>query len=791
MYYRRFGLYFILVIFFGACAQVSTISQKKSESMISVIPKPNFLQQLDDSFLLTDKTAIVYNDLSLQPIAEYIAGWIQKRTGFRLSVLTEDLDFKPENAIILALDSTAMANTNEGYRLEINPETIKITAQNNQAIFYGFQTLRQILPFEYKTNSADHSPLWNIPCLVIEDSPRYAWRGMMLDVSRHFFPKAFILEFIDYLAMYKLNTFHWHLVDDQGWRIEIKKYPRLTEIGAWRVDREDRHWNDRPAQEPGEKATYGGYYTQQDIKEIVAYAQSRYVTIVPEIEMPGHTVAALSAYPQYSCSGGPFTVLPGGYWPISDIYCAGNDSTYLFLEDILTEVMELFPGEYIHIGGDEADKTNWKNCPKCQSRIQNEKLSDEHELQSYFIKRMEAFINSKGRKLIGWDEILEGGLAPRATVMSWRGFEGGITAARSGHPVVMTPTSHCYFDYYQGAEDLEPPGIGGYIPLKKVYGFEPTPDSLSTKEKNFILGGQANLWTEYIPDPNHAQYMIFPRISALSEVLWTQKKQKDWDDFARRIEREMLRYEQLGINYAKSSMQVGFYGISDLDKKQFAVELSSELPQLEIRYTSDGTMPTKKSPQYTVPLVIKKDVTIKAAAFNNEEMVSPVFTKSLELHKGIGKKVLLKKPPAEKFSASGEMTLTNGLRGSTNHADGLWLGFEQIDLEAVIDLLEIVPITRVSSSYLNDINSWIFLPQEVQYSVSIDGDKFEQVAIIHNQLDANYTEKAIKEFSADLTGHEARYLKVLAKNIGFCPDWHQGSGGKAWLFCDEIVIIAD
>ena len=377
----------------------------------------------------------------------------------------------------------------------------------------------------------------------------------MLDVSRHFFPKEDVIQMIDFLAIHKINTLHLHLLDDQGWRIEIKKYPKLTAIGGWRVDREDKPWNSRPKQEAGEKATNGGFYTQEDVKEMVAYAQKRYINIVPEIEMPAHVTAALAAYPQYSCTGGPFTVLPGGVWPVTDIYCAGNDSTFLFLQDVLSEVIDLFPSKYIHIGGDEATKTEWDKCPKCQKRIKTEGLKNSGELQSYFIKRIEKFINSKDRVLLGWDEILEGGLPPKATVMSWRGTQGGIDAAKQGHDVVMTPGQPCYFDHYQGAKEEEPLAIGGFNPLNKVYEFDPIPKELDAEAAKHILGAQANLWTEYVPTFKHAQYMTFPRIAAMAEALWSSKEVKNWDDFNRRIQTFTKRYNQMGINYAKSAFK--------------------------------------------------------------------------------------------------------------------------------------------------------------------------------------------------------------------------------------------
>ncbi|MFN2314818.1 MAG: beta-N-acetylhexosaminidase, partial [Bacteroidales bacterium] len=413
-----------------------------------------------------------------------------------------------------------------------------------------------LLPPQIESSTLASDVKWTMPCVTITDYPRFEWRGMHLDVSRHFFEVEFIKQYIDILAMHKLNVFHWHLVDDQGWRIEIKKYPRLTEVGAWRVDREDRPWNAREPQQAGEKATYGGFYTQEEIKEIVAYATERYITVVPEIEMPAHVGSALAAYPEYSCSGGPFTVPPGSVWPITDIYCAGKEETFTFLEDVLTEVMGLFPSQYIHIGGDEADKTEWRRCPECQERIRREGLGDENELQSYFVKRIEQFLISKGRKLIGWDEILEGGLAPEATVMSWQGFEGGVAAARSEHHAVMTPVSHCYFNIYQGDPATEPTSFRGLITLKKVYSFEPVPQELTPEEGKYIIGAQGCLWTEYVTDGKTAEYMILPRLTALSEVVWSSPEIRTWEGFITRLPKMMERFDALGLAYSKGSYHI-------------------------------------------------------------------------------------------------------------------------------------------------------------------------------------------------------------------------------------------
>ncbi len=531
-----------------SCAQQRVAQQKVSER-IPIVPRPLKVEIRTGEFVLDPRIQVILEgeDEMLDELGLYFAEYLNRSTGWKIQAVRGPSSKSPRVQFILDKEVSYLGN--EGYILDVNPQTIVIRAGGAAGIFYGVQSLRQLLPPEMEKEKPNVTQC-TVPCVRIEDKPRFSWRGMHLDVCRHFFPKSFILRYIDLLALHKINVFHWHLTEDQGWRIEIKKYPKLTEIGSWRVDRSDVHWNEREPQKPGEKATYGGFYTQEEVKEVVAYAKKRFITVVPEIEMPGHSVAALAAYPQYSCTGGPFYVMPGGYWPITDIYCAGNDSTFTFLQDILNEVIDLFPSEFIHIGGDEAHKANWEKCPKCQARIRTEGLKDEAELQSYFIKRIEKFINSRGRRMIGWDEILEGGLAPNATVMSWRGVEGGIAAAEAGHDVVMSPTSHCYFDYYQ-AKDGEPLAIGGFLPLEMVYEFEPVPDALADNMKKYILGAQANLWTEYIPTPEHAEYMLLPRLSALSEVVWTDRQLKSFRDFKNRMGYMYDRLSAMKINFRR------------------------------------------------------------------------------------------------------------------------------------------------------------------------------------------------------------------------------------------------
>ena len=540
----------VLATVFLTCSFQTKFIKKEKIEELSLIPNPTKIIKNEGCFSITPELKIYLNsrDEQSQNVADYFVKKINTPTGFNFKVEKVSASDLQKNVILLSTNEKDKNLGDEGYTLTVDTNFVIISANKPAGLFYGVQTLRQLLPVEIESKKLVTGVQWVVPCVEIIDVPRFKWRGAHLDVCRHFFLNDFVKKYIDILAMYKMNVFHWHLTEDQGWRIEIKKYPKLTEIGAWRVDRNDIHWNEREAQQPGEKATYGGFYTKEDVKEIVDYAKSRFITVVPEIEMPGHAVAALAAYPEYSCFGGPFTVVTGGYWPIKDIYCAGKEGTFEFLENILDEVIPLFPGEFFHIGGDEAFKENWEKCPDCQRRIKEEGLKDEHELQSYFIKKIEKFLNSKGKRLIGWDEILEGGLAPNATVMSWRGFEGGIEAANAGHDVVMSPTTHCYFDYYQ-AKDGEPLAIGGYLPLEKVYSFEPIPPDIDPDKKHHILGAQANVWTEYIPTPEHAEYMLLPRLCALAEVVWSPEKYRDFDSFQMRMEKHYERLNKMGLNY--------------------------------------------------------------------------------------------------------------------------------------------------------------------------------------------------------------------------------------------------
>lgn len=603
----------ISAILFFSCSTQSLKYQ--GESVVNVIPRPLSAISGEGQFVLTPQTKVLVEaeNSEAQEVADFFVAQIAKSTGMKPVVEISDKSQAAPGTILITTNGADENLGAEGYSLLANSSHVMIQAPEATGLFYGIQTLFQLLPPEILGDQVAEGIEWVIPAVTIKDKPRYSWRGMHLDVCRHFFPTDFIKEYLDLLALHKMNTFHWHLTEDQGWRIEIEKYPKLTEIGAWRADRSGITWDERKPQQPAEKATYGGFYTKDEIREIIEYARKRHITIIPEIEMPGHALAALAAYPEYSCTGGPFTVATGGYWPIVDVFCPGNDKTFEFFENILSEVIELFPSEYIHIGADEVNKMNWEKCPKCQARIKSEGLKNEKELQSYFVKRIEKFLLSKDKKLIGWDEILEGGLAPEATVMSWRGTEGGIQAAKEGHDVVMSPTSHCYFDYYQDHPDDEPEAIGGYLPLEKVYAYEPTPDVLEPAEAKHILGAQGNVWTEYIPTPDHAEYMAVPRMSALAEVVWSPKNARNLKDFYKRMAAFYRRLDVLNVNYRQPDL-IGYHR-KNVFIDSLHLEIGKPRPYADIHYTLDGSEPTLTSPQYKKPILITENTTLKAREF--------------------------------------------------------------------------------------------------------------------------------------------------------------------------------
>lgn len=507
---------------------------------ITLFPQPRKLERKTGSFAINRHTRIFAADSA---IGEMLADYLRPATGFGLPahLLDDELLADAQNAILL---TPGAADSPEGYRLEVEPGRALLTASQRVGFLHGIQTIRQLLPQQILSGGTMAGVDWTLPGVIISDAPAFGWRGLHLDVGRHVFPLAFIKKFIDMLAFYKFNTFHWHLTEDQGWRIEIKKYPRLTEIGAQRAEtvlpRDPGQYDGLP---------HGGFYTQDEVREVVAYAAERGITVVPEIELPGHSVAALAAYPELGCVGEGYEVRRN--WGIEDdIYCAGKDEVFTFLQDVLSEALELFPSKYIHIGGDEAPKVRWQACPACQARIKAEGLADEHELQSWFIRQIETWLNDRGRNLVGWDEILEGGLAPNATVMSWRGSEGGIAAANAGHDVVMTPNTYCYLDYYQSENtDSEPPAISAILPLKQVWQYEVVPKQIAADKRHHILGGQGNIWTEWMPHSDHVEYMMFPRAIAIADVLWHHPDEREYDALVARLRRHLPALDVMGVNY--------------------------------------------------------------------------------------------------------------------------------------------------------------------------------------------------------------------------------------------------
>lgn len=760
----------IVVLLFTICT-FSLVAKQ----IVPIIPQPVSVQVKKGSFIIDGKTAIQFDKTQqeLKQAADFFANAVAHISSYQL--VTNQPKAK---TIVLNLQELPTIGT-EGYQLDVTPEKINLRANTKAGIIYGMQSLLQLLP-AIRTNAT-----LEIPCLSITDYPRFKWRGMHLDVSRHFFGPEVVKEYIDLMASYKLNTFHWHLVDDQGWRIEIKKYPKLTDVGAWRVDQNQLVWSDRPQAKEGEKPTYGGYYTQEQIKEIVRYAAERNVTIVPEIEMPGHVASAIAAYPQLSCTQKPQLPLTGGvYTNMSSNYCAGNDEVFRFLEDVLTEVIDMFPSAYIHIGGDEVNKDPWKACERCQARIKKEKLKDENELQSYFIERMEKFLISKGRKMIGWDEILEGGLAPEATVMSWRGEAGGIEAAKMGHDVVMTPGSPCYFDHYQAGPEGEPMAIGGFNTLKKVYDYEPIPDELNAEQTNYVLGAQANVWTEYITITEYLEYMVLPRMLALAEVVWTPAAQKDWNSFNQRLQNQFRAFEQKGLHYCPGNYTVHIKPTSTNGKLNAV--LSTEILNAEIHYTLDGSEPNAASPNYIGPIEISSSTMLKASIVVNDQVkgFKPAEQKFV-MHQAIGCGVEYSNPVSRYYQADGPNSLTDGVRG-TGTVGKFWHGFSGKDLVATIDLGESKTISSITLGCLQKYRDWIFMPQLVSFEGSDDGKTFKTLATVNNPVKRS-EEVAQYDFKGEFSPQKVRFVRVSAQNT-LCPEGHPGAGKAAWIFADEIIV---
>ena len=660
---------------------------------IDVIPMPRSVEYHSGNFTISPETKF-YTNLSAesrQALTDYLEGTSLGSVPFAESATGN-------NGIELNLCDSSIVTGNEAYRIEIDKKGIRLSASTETGIFYGLQTLLQLL------NNSDNKTL---PALTINDSPRFPYRGLHLDVSRHFFDKEFVKKQLDAMAYFKMNRLHWHLTDGAGWRIEIKKYPRLTSFAAWRpFDKLNDWWvGGRTFCEQDDPRAVGGYYTQDDIREVVAYAAERHITIIPEIEMPGHSEEVLATYPELSCSGKPY---------VNADFCIGTEKTFEFLENVLLEVIDLFPSEYIHIGGDEASKSSWKTCPRCQKRMADEHLNSVDELQSYMIHRIEKFLNDHGRKIIGWDEIIEGGLSPTATVMSWRGEEGGIKAVKAGNQAIMTPGKYCYLDAFQDAPNTQQMAIGGYLTLEKVYSFEPVPDSLSTKEAELILGVQGNVWTEHIPTPEHYEYMIYPRILALAEIGWSPSEVKKWDNFHTRALQAVNILREQGYN----------------------------------------------------PFPLEKEIGDKPESYQKVN------------HLAIGKKVTYANLYSNHYAAQGEKTLVDGVRGGWMYNDDRWQGFIDCDFDVTIDLGKETDIKQVCAEFIQLKGPYVWLPKQVIISSSVDGEHYDTLATVDNDISPDIETLQFKEFGWEGNA-KARYIRYKALSNGI-------AGG--WLFTDEIRI---
>ncbi len=742
--YLALSLVFVL---FLATAKAQTTKR------INIIPQPSMVIEKPGEFLLTADARII-SDPMFAEIAELFSSQTFIKQG------TAKQKDQPHQIRFNHVGINVIPDS-AGYRLLITPERISIFARTKIGALYAMQSLLQV-QLSQPNRSA-------IPCGEISDHPRFGYRGAMIDVSRHFFSASYIKRFIDLMALYKLNTFHWHLVDGPGWRLEIKKYPELTSKGAWRTHKVWKEWwgTERLYSTEKDPNSYGGYYTQEEAINVVAYAQKRGITVIPEIEMPGHSNEVLGVFPNLTCSGNPYR---------SGELCLGNDSTFTFLENVLTEVLAIFPSKYIHIGGDEADQTAWKHCEKCQKRIKDEHLKNESELQSYGIRRMEKFLTNHKRKLLGWDEILEGGLAPDATVMSWRGEQGGITAAQMGHNVIMSPGSHCYLDNYQADPETQPKAIGGYLTLEKAYSYEPVPAELNQSQAKYILGAQGNIWTEYIGTVEYLEYMTFPRLIALAEVTWSAKKDRNFDDFKNRLQSHYLLMKRLNVNYFRPTYHLNAVTKINNQNKNAVIKFKSEQINPPIFYTLDGQLPTSNSLRCQDSITVNSSSKVTAAILEAGQIKDKPIQIDLDFHLALGKKVTYNLPYSNSYRAQKEESLVNGIRGSISYGDGQWQGFDTNDFDITIDLEKSIPLTSVAASFLQQVGPGIFIPSHVDLSLSDNGIDFHKVKTIENTVPK--TEKvSTKEFNFTLTGEKGRYIRLFAKN-----EQH------GFLFTDEVIV---
>lgn len=743
----------------------------------SLIPLPNKVENSSGSFQFNNKTHWIIENKEQLQIVQQLTNCFAIVTSWNLEINIGSNT--KTNCVILKTNSKL---SKEEYKLQITTQKICIEAATSNGFFYAIQTLRQLLPPQINASRMIKGVDLSVPCVTITDAPRFGYRGFMLDVSRYFTPKSEILKLIDYLAYHKINTFHWHLVDDNGWRIEIKKYPKLTDVSAWRVER-NSYFPMRTNPEPGEPTTQGGYYSQNDIKEIVKYAQERFIEVIPEIEMPAHTNSSLAAYPNLACpvNNHFIGVLPGGVGKSeATIYCAGNDSVFNFLEDVLTEVIDLFPSKYIHIGGDEANKENWKICPKCQARMQANNIPNEEELQSYFIRRINHFLKSKGKRLMGWDELVDSEIPENAVIFGWRGM--GLGAEKAGakqFSYIKSPALKYYFIRYQGPQWFEPYTYFGNTTLKDVYTYEPVSNTVPDSVSKNMLGIESCLWTEFARTTREVEYLISPRLAAFAESAWTKPENKSWNNFVERVDKVLVSYDFMGINSAKSLYNLA-HKVRPVNGK-LEVEISSIYPLASIHYTLDGSEPKYTSSVYKNKLMVAPGTIIRAATFNKTNRLGQILPLNIIQDKAVGCKIISKD--------SNAYVLTNGLRGSEKMTDGEWIEFYDRNGQFTIDLGSSTMCSSVQLGMLNNVGMVTHFPASVKIEASNDGITYQTI------VQKNYSE--VERFqngmfiSNELYTFPAarfRFMRFDVQNPGVCPPLHIHAGQKSRMAFDEVIV---
>lgn len=748
-------------LLFVTCLLALSLQAHAGTAPIDILPRPVETQVQTGTLTLAGSYTLTAPK-GCEGLANYTAEMLTERTGLKRT-------HRKGTRVALVTD-VSLAKQPGAYRLQITPDGVTITAAGEEGLRYGVQTLRQLLPVDKQATT-------QLPCVEIYDYPRFGWRGLHLDVSRHFFTPDEVKRFLDVMAMYKFNRFHWHLTDDQGWRLQIKSHPELTDVGAWRKS-VGFVYNQEKGMDTDDGQRYGGFYTQDEVRDVVAHAASLGITVVPEIDLPGHSQAAIAACPEIYCFPEEKLEVMTEGGVSHGVMCAGREETFNLLRDVIDEVVALFPSHYIHLGGDEAPKDGWKRCPKCQARIKAEKLADEHELQAYFMKRLERYVNSKGRQMIGWDEIMDGGVSPTATVMSWRSVQPGKEAAQGGNDVIMTPGTFVYLNHFQSVNPVTR-ASGDLLTLKRVYGFDPMPAGLTPEQQKHILGVQACQWTEYTPNERILYYKEYPRAIAVAEAGWTPQADRDWNDFYTRLQAHLPQLTHYGIGYGQPCYDVTINTSEGTDGRP-AITLTTEVPG-QIYYTTDGSDPTRHSAVYSGPLPVSSNTTIKACMFRPDGSQGRVASQSQLFHRALGKKVIYNLPYSENHNGGGDLAMTNGMLAN-------WQGFEKQDADFVVDLGSVQAVDSITTHWMYDIRDWVLRPTSVSYEVSTDGKAYTEVyrtAFVNTPGDFG---KGTLEAVCARHLPEVRYIRVKATNEKTNPDWHTSAGAACWIFVDEVIV---